>query len=163
MSAIAANRDNLAFGIFAEANGFERPLIMLKMPFGRLMDEIILPFRGDEAFFVDGVSLKKQDLKKLKILRLSPEFESEFWQFNACLKSADDKLARIFGDQYNIRLEALLRETGEDVTSQVVTAFDRKINPSLKDYLPKRTELIQGALTYFLTNLTQLAGLNTAA
>ena len=147
------------FAIFAEAEGFDRPLIMQSLSFGRLMDEIVLPYREDQPFFVDGVSLKKQNLKKLKILRLNDErFVNDFWHFNRQLKHGDDKTSRIFGDQYHIRLEAILRENGEDVTSQVVSAFDRTIKPSLKDYLPKREELIKGALNFFLENLTQLAG-----
>ncbi len=147
------------FAIYAEAEGFDRPLIMQKLSFGRLMDEVVLPFREDQPFFVDGVSLKKQNLKKLKILRLEEDrFVHDFWNFNNQLKHGDDKTSRIFGDQYHIRIEAMLRENGEDVTSQVVTAFDKTIKPSIKDYLPKREELIKGALSFFLQNLTQLAG-----
>jgi hypothetical protein len=150
------------FGIFAEADGFERPLIMLDISFGRLMEEIVLPFRSDEPFFIDGVPLKKENLRKLKILQLGDRFEYDFHTFNLQLKSSNDKISRVFGDQYNVRLEALFRENGKDVTSQIVTAFDKKIKPSLKDYLPKREELIKGALTFFLTNVTQLAGVTPA-
>lgn len=145
------------FGIFAEAEGFVQPLIMLNMSFGRLMDEVVYPYQTDTAFFVDGVPLKKQNLRKLKILRLRSSFSSSFWDFNNKLTRGDDKTCRIFGDQYHVRLEALLRETGEDVTSQVISAFDRTIKPSLTDYLPKREELIQAALQFFMNNLTKLA------
>ncbi len=145
------------FGIFAEAEDFGQPLIMLGLSFGRLLDEIVLPYQEDGAFFVDGVPLKRKNLRKLKILRMRSTFESEFWVFNQRLKG-EEKSARVFGDQYSVRLEALFRENADDVTAQVITAFDRTIKPSLKDYLPKREELIQGALKFFLQNLTQLAG-----
>jgi hypothetical protein len=68
----------------------------------------------------------------------------------------------MIGQQYHVRLEACLRETGEDVTSQVISAFDKTIKPSLKDYLPKREELIQAALQFFIKNVSQLAGANSA-
>ncbi|MBE0545966.1 MAG: hypothetical protein IH623_31965 [Verrucomicrobia bacterium] len=151
------------FGIFAEAEGFDRPLIMLNMSFGRLMDEVVVRYQMDEPFFVDGVPLKRQNLRKLKILRIHEFFASDFHDFNYALRNGNEKLSRIYGDQYHVRLEAMLRERGEDVTSQVVAAFDRTIKPSWKDYLPKREELIRGALQVFANNLTQLAGLKSAA
>lgn len=163
MSVTQINPDEGKFGIFAEADGFDKPLIMLNMSFGRLMDEIVVRYQMDEPFFVDGVPLKKQNLRKLKILRLEKFFADDFHQFNWSMKRDDDKIRRIYGDQYHVRLEAMLREHGEDVTAQVVAAFDKTIKPSWKDYLPKREELIRGALQVFVDNLTQLAGLKSAA
>ena len=39
-----------------------------------------------------------------------------------------------------MRLESVVRQSGEDVTAQVMRAFDDKIKPSLADYLPERDE-----------------------
>ncbi|HUA67320.1 MAG TPA: hypothetical protein VMA13_02125 [Candidatus Saccharimonadales bacterium] len=159
MSATANNPEEQKFAIFAEAEGYNQPLIMHDLSFGRLMDEVVVPYQSDTPFFIDGAPLKKQNLRRLKILRLHKYFASDFHDLNWALKNGGEKIGRIYGDQYNVRLEAILRERGEDVTSQVVAAFDKEIKPSLKDYLPKREELIKGALTFFLNNLTSLAGL----
>ena len=63
---------------------------------------------------------------------------------------------QLYADQYHIRLEALFRESGEDVTSQIIKAFDRTIRPTLKDYLPKREELIKAALAMFVAGIKAL-------
>jgi hypothetical protein len=36
------------------------------------------------------------------------------------------------------------------VTSQIIKAFDQKIRPGLKEYLPKREELLNGAFEVFI-------------
>jgi hypothetical protein len=46
-------------------------------------------------------------------------------------------------------LEAILRRWGEDVTAQVIKAFEHRIRPALKDYLAKREALIKGAFDSF--------------
>ncbi len=66
------------------------------------------------------------------------------------------RIRQLYAEQYHIRLEAILRESGEDVTSQVLKAFDRTIRPSVKDYLPKREELIKAALSLFLEGMKAL-------
>ena len=52
-----------------------------------------------------------------------------------------------------MRLDALFRGGGDDVASQVIQAFDRKIRPALKDYLPKREELIDAAFQILVENM----------
>ena len=65
---------------------------------------------------------------------------------------------KLLGEQYYTRLEALFRETSEDVTSQVISAFNTEIKPRLKDYLPSRKELIDAALKVFVESLCALGG-----
>ena len=57
-----------------------------------------------------------------------------------------------------MRLEALLRWATEDVTTQVIKAFDTSIKPKLKDYLPKREELISAATGVFIQAIKALGG-----
>ena len=44
-----------------------------------------------------------------------------------------------------------------DVTAQVIKAFTQVVKPSLKDYLPKRQELISAATTVFVEAMKALA------
>jgi hypothetical protein len=146
------------FAVFAEADGQAKPLIMTHLTFARLMDEIVLPYQTDVAFFIDGAPLKKQNLKRLKIMKQKDSFDSTYFSLHHAMRwgASDIKKQELYANQYHIRLEALLRESGEDVTAQVLKAFDRTIKPSLKDYLPKREELIKAALTLFVESMKAL-------
>lgn len=147
------------FAVFAESDGQSKPLIMTHLTFARLMDEVVLPYQTDEAFFIDGAPLKKKDLKRLKILKQEDFFGDTLRELHHGMRwnGHDLKMRQLYTDQYHIRLEALLRESGEDVTSQVIKAFDKTIRPSIKDYLPKREELIKAALEIFVESMKALS------
>ena|SRR5437867_3896732 len=144
------------FAVVAEAEGRDRPLILTHISFARLMDDVVVPYQSGEPFFVDGVPLTRQQLRKLKILRQKPFFDSALHDLHYTLREGSAQLQKLYGEQYHVRLEALLRESGEDVTSQVIKAYDRTIKPSLKDYLPRRGELIDAALKLFLESIQAL-------
>ncbi len=40
------------FGVIAEVEGRQRQLVLLNLPFPRLIDEIIVPYDNDEAFLL---------------------------------------------------------------------------------------------------------------
>ncbi len=147
------------FAVFAEADGQPKALIMTHLTFARLMDEVVLPYKTNEPFFIDGAPLKKKDLKRLKIIKQQEFFSSTLDDLHHGIRWSghDLKMRELYADQYHIRLEALLRESGEDVTSQVIKAFDKTIMPSLKDYLPKREELIKAALEIFVESMKALS------
>jgi len=145
------------FAIFAEAEGQEKPLIMTDLTFGRLMDEIVVPYENKKPFFIDGVPVTRENLKKLKIIRQNKSFKHIFEALHRILRIGDAKIQKLYGEQYHIRLEALLRESGEDVTSQIIKAYDTSIRPRLKEYLPKREELISAALRVFYESMKILS------
>lgn len=80
-----------------------------------------------------------------------------FYDMHRKLRRGDKAVQKTVGEQYHVRLEAILREGCEDVTSQVIKAFDEKIRPKLRDYLPKREELIQAAYQVFIAGLKILS------
>jgi hypothetical protein len=145
------------FAIFAEAECQEKPLIMTDLTFGRLMDEIVVPYENKKPFFIDGVPVTREKLKKLKIIRQNKSFKEIFGDLHRYLRFGDVKRQKLYGEQYHIRLEALLRESGEDVTSQIIKAYDTSIRPRLKEYLPKREELISAALRVFYESMKILS------
>ena len=51
---------------------------------------------------------------------------------------------------YAVRLDVLFRGHTEDVTGQILNAFKVGILPRLKEYMPKRDELLSAALTVFV-------------
>jgi len=154
----ARNRENEKFCVLAEADGATQPLLLLNLSFGRLMDDVVVPYQTDQPFFVDGASLTKQKLRKLKIVKLYDGFENCFDEFHGQLRFSGESWSKMLGQQYQVRLEAVIRESGEDVTSQIVTAFEKRIRPNLKEYLPKRDELIKAAFELFVASVKQLAG-----
>lgn len=108
-------------------------------------------------FFIDGVPVTREKLKKLKIIRQNNFFKENFDNLHRYLRFGDVKRQKFYGEQYHIRLEALLRESGEDVTSQIIKAYDTSIRPRLKEYLPKREELISTALRVFYESMKILS------
>ena len=144
------------FAVLAEANEYDRPLIQTGLPFGRLIDEIIVPYQEDEAFFVDGAPLTKIKIKKLKILRQNDSCQELLNNYYWEIRNRTGKEHKHLAEQFMVRVEAILRESGDDITAQVIKAFDTKIKPSLKEYLPKREELISAAMRFFVESLKSL-------
>src|SRR5450759_2934876 len=138
------------FIVWAEAEGHAKPLIMTDLPPARLFDDVVVPYQTGETFFIDGASVKAKDLKRIKILRAKEHLGSALNHFRIGLERSDTQTRKIYGDQYHIRFESILREQSEDVTAQIIKAYDRAIKPSIKDYLPKREELIKAAMSVFV-------------
>jgi hypothetical protein len=142
------------FAVLAEIKDYASPLYLIDLTFARLIDDVVLPYQTDQAFFIDGVPLKREKLVRLKILKQSETFGRTFrdlhWRMRET-SSVEGK--KLLGDQYDTRLAAVFRECGEDVTSQVIKAYDTSIKPRLKDYIPKREELISTALTLFIESV----------
>lgn len=57
------------YAVFAEAQGYDKPLVQLGLPFGRLIDDVVLPYESDRPFFVDGAPIQRKDVRRLKIIR----------------------------------------------------------------------------------------------
>jgi hypothetical protein len=151
------------FAVFAEVQGFDKPLILTNLTFARLLDDIVVPFENEEPFFIDGVPADKKKVRMLKILRQKDRFPGLFEDFNFALRRGEIERQKTYGQQYHTRLEAILREGCEDVTSQVIKAFDSKIRPRLKEYLPKRNELIEAASAFFWEGVKKLSGMCLAS
>ena len=144
------------YAVYAEAEGHERPLLQVDLTFARLMDDIVVPYHSKEPFFIDGAPLTASKLTRIKLLRLGRDFDYERKRFNRALSNDNPQIRKLYGEQYTVRFQHLLREYSEDVTSQVVKAFNHAIKPSLKDYLPKREELISAALKLFVEGVNAL-------
>lgn len=146
------------YAVFAEAEGHDKLLLQLDLTFARLMDDIIVPYQANETFFVDGAPVTPAKLKRIKILSLGPGYPAARRDFNLGLTRAETPTRKLYGDQYATRLEHLLRHHGQDVTTQVIKAYNQAIKPSLKDYLPKREELISAAMQIFVEGIKALNG-----
>lgn len=157
MSEQDENKDP-TFAVFAELRDYDRPLVMTGLSFARLMDEVIVPFEEKDPFFIDGVPVSREGLRKLKIIREKEFFSTTFSKLHWRIRVASVEEQKLLLEQYHTRLEALLRESGEDVTSQVIKAFNAKVRPRLKDYLPNREELIRAAFELFVQSMKSLAG-----
>ncbi len=152
-----SNESN-AFAVYGEVEGYPKPLLMIRVSFGRLIDEIVLPYETGKTFFLDGVSVSKLKLRRLKILKLNAGFEFEFSQLNRAMNHhSSEQMRRIHGEQYDTRIDAIIRNNSDDVTAQIVSAYEMTIGQKLKEYLPKRDELINAASQVFSAALSQLA------
>lgn len=144
------------YAVYVEAKGHEKPLLQLELNFARLIDDIIVPYQIGEAFFVDGAPLTADKITRIKVLKLNQQYARAKWMFDRGLTAGDVPTRKVYGEQYNTRFEHILRENSEDVTSQVLKAFNQVIKPSIKDYLPKREELISAATKIFIEGIKAL-------
>jgi hypothetical protein len=138
------------FAVYAARKIDPTPLIQTHLPFGRLMDDIVVPFESGEMFFIDGAPVKATDLDRIKIIGQKESFSRNFHDLHRGMRWGGDlKKQELYAKQYHIRLEAMLRESGEDVTAQVLKAFRTVIKPRLKDYLPNKEALLDAAVKVF--------------
>ncbi len=145
------------FLVWAETDSHSKPLIMKGLPVARLFDDIVVPYQMGETFFLDGASVTAKELKRLKILRAKqPYLDDALGVFQRALTRGEGPIQKTYGEQYHVRFEAILRENSEDVTAQIIKAYDRAIRPSIKDYLPKREELINAATSFFMEAVKRL-------
>jgi len=149
----------LSFTVYAVRKSNPQPLIMTKLSFGQLMDGIVIPFQSDEMFFIDGAPVKASDLDRIMILKQDQHLIAAIDQFHWHLRRAAIKTREIYGKQYHIRLEAILREHGEDITAQVINAYHAAIKPKLKDYIPNKEALLNAAVKIFIESYKTLPGI----
>ncbi|MEJ1409103.1 MAG: hypothetical protein RPU60_02640 [Candidatus Sedimenticola sp. (ex Thyasira tokunagai)] len=150
------NKEKL-FGVIAEKEGLAKQLVLLNIPFGRLLDEIIVPYDNGESFFIDGAPVTNEQISRIKIVELGREFEESLWRLERGLNRGDSASKKIYGDQYQTRFEHILRTNAVDVTAQVIKAYNTAIKPSIKDYMPNRKELIGAATKVFVEGMRALS------
>ena len=145
------------YGVIAEIDAYPKQLVLLDLQFGRLIDEIVVPYDNDEPFFIDGVPVTKAKIKRIKIIELGTEYSSGMWELERGLTRGDKAGRKVYGDQYQTRFEHVLRTKAIDVTAQVIKAYNEVIKPSIKDYLPNRQELIGTATKVFIETMKLLS------
>ncbi len=139
-----------AFAVYAVRKSESTPLIQTHLPFKRLMDEVVVPFESGEMFFIDGAPVKATDLDRIKIIRQKEFFDRIYHDLHHSMRwGGDIKKQELYAKQYHVRLEAILRECGDDVTAQVVKAYQTVIKPKLRDYMPDREALLDLAVKAF--------------
>ncbi len=154
-AAAPAQKEDL-FGIVAELEGHQKQLVLLDLTFGRLIDEIVVPYEEDQPFFIDGVPVTKSKIRRIKIIKLGEMFRNGIWELERGMTLGEHQKQKIYGEQYETRFEHILRTVADDVTAQVIKAYVQVVKPSIKDYLPKRQELISAATTVFVEAMKAL-------
>ena len=145
------------YAVLAESETQEKPIYQIGMTFARLMDDIVVPYQTNESFFIDGVPVTPSKLKRIKLLQLTEGYDDARHTFEASLtRNGNPAIRKTYGEQYHVRLEHDLRQHSVDVTSQIIQAYNKAIKPSIKDYLPKRNELIPAALELFTQGIKSL-------
>lgn len=144
------------FGIVAELEGHQKQLVLLNLTFGRLIDEIVVPYEENQPFFIDGVPVTKDKIRRIKIIKLDVKFRDSIWEFERGMTRGEHQNQKIYGEQYETRFEHILRTNADDVTAQVIKAYVQAVKPSIKNYLPKRQELISAATTVFVEAMKAL-------
>jgi hypothetical protein len=148
----------MLFAVHAQKRGLTTHIFQFNLPFGRLMDEVVMPFEKGDAFFLDGVSVKPTDLERIKIVRQHESFAGKLHDLDRGMTwGSDAAQKRMYGEQYHVRLEAIVRSAGEDVTSQIVQAYKTAVAPRLGDYMPNREAILSAAVTVFTEAIKALS------
>jgi hypothetical protein len=129
-------------------------LVMVRLSWERLMEDIVIPYDTGEMFFIDGAPVKATDLDRLKILLEGPSFEPQFRQLHTHLRVSDAK--EMYAKQYNTFFNALLQANCTDVTSQVIKAFRTEVKPRLKNYLREKKDILEVGYRLFGESLKAL-------
>ena len=79
------------FAVYATRKSDLLPLIQTHLPFGRLMDEIIVPYENEKTFFVDGAPIKATDVDRIKIIRQEKGFNEIFNNLHHYMRWGDLK------------------------------------------------------------------------
>jgi hypothetical protein len=156
MTDLDASETKPLFSVLCQPNDDPGLLFLRELTFSRLLDDVVVPFETNKPFFVDGVPLTKDKIRRLKIIQESDFFASEFSHIHNDVRTRQGKELEAAAATYDTRLSALFLETGEDVTSQVLKAFNSEVKPKLRDYISKRPELISAALRAFLEAVKML-------
>lgn len=147
------------FSVFAIRKSEQTALIQTHLSFKRLMDDIVVPFESEESFFIDGAPVKATDLDRIKIIQVKDSFNRIFHDLHHGMRwGGDIKKQELYAKQYHTRLEALLRESGEDVTAQILKAYRTAIKPNIKDYFPQKDALLNAAIKVFTESIKALSG-----
>ncbi len=150
------NGEKALFSVYAEAKDYDKPLYLINLTFARLIEDVVIPFDKGESFIIDGVSLDKKQILRLKILQQKEKFLTAFCDLHHGMRRREKELQKTLGEQYHIRLDAAFREGCEDVTSQMLKAYKLKIKPSLVSSLIENPELIRIASDFFVESIKAL-------
>ena len=140
------------FAVYAEKQGYDKPLVLVDLSFGEVVDTIVKPHETGEPFRIDGVPVTPADLLKLKIVEQDANFMTEYRRVKRDLitpGNRDQKARDTAAKHYDVIISDLVRGSGIDVTNQVLGVFEEKVKPSLTDYLPRREELLEVAFTAY--------------
>ena len=85
------------FGVVAEIEGRSRQVVLLNLPFGRLIDEIIVPYDNGDPFFIDGVSVTRKSIGRIKVVELGESFRVAMREFENKLNRGEPQNQKILG------------------------------------------------------------------
>lgn len=147
----------LLFAVHAVRKADGQPLLVTGLTFGRLMEEVVMPFEAGDTFILDGAAVAPTQLNRIKVVRQDAGFEEAWHKLHHSLRWGDLKQQDLYARQYHVRIEALLREAGHDVTPQILNAYTMVIKPRLRDYLPSREALLKSAVEFYVATMRALS------
>jgi hypothetical protein len=157
LAPLASDTNEQKFTISAVRKDNPTPLLQMNLSWGRLMEDIVIPFDSGEMFFVDGAATKATELDRLKILLNGHGLDRAFAHINWNMRTGNTNTREMYAKQYPVFIEAILREHCDDVTSQVVSAYKTAIKPKLKDPLPDKKTLFEGGVKIFVEGMKAFA------
>ena len=67
------------FAVYAEKKGYDKPLMLVDLTFGEIMETVVKPHETNNPFRIDGVLIAPtSDVVKLKIVEQDANFMTEY-------------------------------------------------------------------------------------
>ena len=118
--------DQLRFAVLAEKEGEPRSLFLHGLTINRLYEHIVVPYEEDKPFFIDGVSVERKTLRRIKIIREDEDFVGDLDRLHNRVQNPRGSDMHTPIADYPGLLVALFHERNLDVTSDVINAYRDK-------------------------------------
>ena len=90
------------FLILAESSAKPKPLLQTNLSFGRLMDEVVVPYETGDPFFVDGAPVTREGLVRVLIAQQERSFNAAMAHLHECLRIQRPLILRIPISEFEI-------------------------------------------------------------
>jgi hypothetical protein len=125
------------FSVFAKKTGSDKGLLMNALTFARLLDDVVHPYKENKPFFIDGRTVTQGELDVIKIVKEGSEFGQRLEYFLRRMRIPRTEEFKLSPEKFDLYLESLIRDQCEDVTSQVINAYD-SAQGKFKKYLKEQ-------------------------
>ena len=134
--------DEIKYAVIVEAGGYDKELIDVQIELSTLIEAYIDPYERDDSFIVDGYSVNRETIIRLKIVQCEGSyFCSQLSSMSHTMRHNEDARIRdAAAKNYDTAFQALVRSDTRDVTNQLIRAYNSSDFKTFSGSLAERAE-----------------------